>query len=58
MIQQAGEANVRYAFSKIRETLHKACKQIACKAYMQDLCSVSIRGNGEQRTALKWERLL
>ena len=30
MIQQAGEANMRYAFSKIRETLHKACKQIAC----------------------------
>ena len=25
MIQQAGETNMRYAFSKIRETLHKAC---------------------------------
>ena len=49
---------MRYAFSKIRETLHKACKQIACKAVRRDLCSVSIRGNGEQRTALKWERLL
>ena len=27
------------------------------KADRRALCSVSIRGNGEQRTALKWERL-
>lgn len=41
MIQLAGEANVRYAFSKIRETLHKACKQIACKADRRALCGVA-----------------
>ncbi len=49
---------MRYAFSKIRETLHKACKQIVCKADRRVLCGASIRGNGEPRTALKWERLL
>lgn len=49
---------MRYAFSKIRETLHKACKQIVSKADRRALCGAFIRGNGEPRTALKWERLL
>ena len=57
MIQQAGETNMRYAFSKIRETLHKACKQMACKADRRDLCSVSYGYSGTipERVSARWD---